>query len=83
MSNLWHEYRGYLINIREIRETTESRLARGDYEAKVIGNSFHLWMPVGEGRLQRMKDESDEYPNESVAIDMAQGTIDAIVDSLE
>lgn len=83
MSNIWHDYRGCRINIREVCETTEQRLARDDYRSKVIGNYFHLWMPVGEGRLRRMKDESEEYPNAYVALDMAQGTVDAIIDSLE
>ena len=83
MSNIWHDYRGYRINIREVLETTEVRLARGDYRSKVIGNYFHLWRPTGERRWRRMKDESEEYPNADVALDMAQGTVDAIVDNLE
>ena len=83
MSNLWQKYRGCIINVREIYETTEERLARGDYQSRVIGSSFHLWLPVEGGRKRRMKNESEEYPNVGIAFDMAQGIIDAIVDNLD
>jgi len=77
------DYRGFKINLKEVRESAEERLKRGDFKSRIIGYYFHLWLPVGEGRWRRIKDESADYPTFDTAFDNAQGTVDAIVDSLE
>lgn len=82
MTNNWYDYRGYRINIRGIYETTETRLARSDYRSKVAGTTFTLdarrreAVAANERQVGRILDAG-------VALDMAQGTVDAIVDSLE
>lgn len=78
----WMDYRGLKIQINKTLETTEERLARGDYQSLVVGYYFHIWIPDGEG-FKRIRDESEDYPTEETATDNAQGTVDAIVDSLE
>lgn len=60
MTNDWYDYRGYRINIREIYETTETRLARSDYRSKAPVLLLP-WMPAGERRWRQMKDKSEEY----------------------
>ena len=78
----WIDYRGFRIRLRKTFEDTEERLKRGDYLSKVVGYYFHIWIPKGEG-FRRLPDESEDYPTEEIAIDNAQGIVDAIVDSLE
>lgn len=78
----WMDYRGFKINIGKTVESEEERLVRGDYLSKVIGYYFHIWMPATHG-FKRIRDESEDYPTEEIAIDNAQGTVDAIADSLE
>lgn len=75
------DYRGFRYEIKPIYEDTESRLARGDWQSKIVGYQIVLWMPNGNG-YTRMKGESEEFAEKWQAEQIAEASIDAIVDSL-
>lgn len=79
----WIYYRGFRYEICPVFETTEQRVARGDWRSKVVAYYFILYMPRGSGFMRmRGQIEPEEFDSKETAEQAAEASIDAIADSL-
>jgi hypothetical protein len=76
------KYRGFLVDRRQIYESVEKRVARGDTTSLVVGYYFRIWIPMAAGRWRKMRGESGRYATEIELWRAAKWAINTIIDNL-
>ncbi|MEH2342551.1 MAG: hypothetical protein V7K22_13000 [Nostoc sp.] len=75
------KYKGFWVSVTTVYESTESRLARGDWQSRVLGYKYTVRR---NGKLLFSLDENARPlpPTHEEAIDDFQHRVDTILESL-
>ncbi|MEH2174795.1 hypothetical protein [Nostoc sp.] len=74
------KYKGFWVSVTTVYESTESRLARGDWQSRVLGYKYTVRR---NGKLFFSLDENAPLPpTHEEAIDDFQHRVDTILESL-
>lgn len=80
----WNYYRGYRFIINPVHETTEERMARGDWRSRVIGyRPGRIFVQHGNGWKGLKMIDWPVFGDPQNAIDNVEAGIDELLGSFE
>lgn len=72
-------YKGFWIRVYPVIEPTEKRVARGDWQSKILGYRYTIRRAK---RATGLSCEAEGFATEEMALQDAENRIDAQIDSL-